>query len=61
MGVFLAAILVFGLAVVGLALGVLLGRKPLRGSCGRGGGDDCEDDGISCEACPNRKAGDGRR
>ena len=31
---FIAAFLVFLLAVAGLALGVLLGRAPLRGSCG---------------------------
>lgn len=34
-------LLVIGLAVAGLALGVLLGRKPIRGSCG----------GLSCHTC----------
>jgi hypothetical protein len=64
---FVAALLVFGLAFAGLALGVLLGREPLRGSCGGlrklGIEKDC-----SCEApCPRRRrelerlAADGRR
>jgi hypothetical protein len=52
---FLATLLVFGLAFAGLALGVLLGREPLRGSCGGlrklGIEKDC-----SCEApCPRRR------
>lgn len=30
----LLAVLVFGLAVLGLAVGMLAGRRPLGGSCG---------------------------
>ena len=55
MNTFLATLLVFGLAFAGLALGILLGREPLRGSCGGlrklGIVQDC-----SCEApCPRRR------
>ncbi len=55
MGTFLATLLLFGLAFAGLALGVLLGRAPLSGSCGGlnklGIRKDC-----SCEApCPRRR------
>jgi hypothetical protein len=34
MGTFAASLVVFGLAFLGLALGVLLGRSPISGSCG---------------------------
>ena len=37
------------LAVLGLAVGVLLGRKPIRGSCG---GLSCV--GLDCATCPSR-------
>ena len=55
MGTFLATLLVFALAFAGLALGVLLGRDPIRGSCGGlnqlGLRKDC-----SCDSpCPRRK------
>jgi hypothetical protein len=55
LGTFLATLLVFALAFAGLALGVLLGRDPIRGSCGGlnrlGLGRDC-----SCDSpCPRRK------
>ena len=40
---FLAALVVIGLAVAGLALGVLNGRAPIAGSCGGVGG--------RCAAC----------
>ena len=45
----LLAILITGLAMGGLALGLLFGRAPLKGSCG---GLAC---GGACQACPNRK------
>lgn len=38
---FLATFLIFLLAVTGLAVGVLAGREPLRGSCG----------GAACTRC----------
>jgi hypothetical protein len=41
------------LAIAGLALGVMLGRRPLQGSCG---GLACA--GLSCDTCPNRKTED---
>ncbi len=55
MGTFLAALLLFALAFAGLALGVALGREPLRGSCGGlrklGLESDC-----ACESpCPRRR------
>jgi hypothetical protein len=55
MGTFLAALLAIGLAFAGLALGTLLGREPIRGSCGGlrklGLASDC-----SCESpCPRRQ------
>lgn len=34
MSLFLLSFAVFGLAILGLAMGMLLGRGPLRGSCG---------------------------
>jgi hypothetical protein len=55
MGTFLAALLLFTLAFAGLALGIMLGREPVRGSCGGlrklGLEDDC-----ACESpCPRRR------
>ncbi len=47
----LFAILIFALAAAGLALGVLLGRPPIKGSCG---GADCIRGGA-CAACPRRQ------
>jgi hypothetical protein len=55
MTTFLATVLLFGLAFGGLALGTMLGREPIKGSCGGLGrlgiAKDC-----SCESpCPRRR------
>mgnify|MGYP003626522882 CR=1 FL=1 len=53
METFLLTFLIFLLAVGGLAVGVLFGRAPLKGSCG---GLACTK-GISCGACQRGKEG----
>lgn len=52
MSTFILSFLVFLLAMAGLALGLIFGRAPLRGSCG---GLSCVK-GADCAACPKRKA-----
>lgn len=51
MTTFILAFLVIVLAVAALALGVLLGRRPLGGSCG---GLGC----AGCAGCPSRSRND---
>ena len=41
MAIFLLSFLVVGLAMLGLAIGVLAGRRPIKGSCG----------GVNCPDC----------
>jgi hypothetical protein len=47
--------LVIGLAMAGLAIGVMVGRKPLQGSCGGlnnfSGASDCELCGGNAKQC----------
>ncbi|NIA18699.1 MAG: hypothetical protein GWO85_01225 [Simkaniaceae bacterium] len=44
------AILAIGLSMGGLALGLMVSNKPLRGSCGGSGGcDTCKGDSGHCE------------
>ena len=51
MSIFLASVIVFGLALVAMAVGVLAGRQPPRGSCG-GIGGRCESTGEPvCDLC----------
>ena len=49
MATFLLSVVVVLLAVAGLAVGRVLGRPPLRGSCG---GLGCEG---ACSTCPKRR------
>ncbi len=55
MATFIATFVLFALAILGLALGVIAGREPLRGSCGglrrfAGSKEPC-----ACERpCPKR-------
>lgn len=50
---FILAALLSGLAIAGLAVGLLFGRAPIRGSCG---GLSCV--GLDCATCPSRRERD---
>ena len=50
------SIIIFGLLVIGMAVGVLMGRKPIAGSCG-GVGAALGEDNYTCDICgddPNK-------
>ena len=47
------SMIIFGLIITSMAVGVVLGRSPLKGSCGGKGGPDCvceEFERLKCEA-----------
>ena len=44
------SIIIFGLLVTGMAVGVLMGRKPIAGSCG-GVGAALGEDNYTCDIC----------
>lgn len=52
---FLATLLLFALAFTGLALGVLFGRDPIRGSCGGLGRLGLERECACDSPCPRRR------
>jgi hypothetical protein len=51
MDVFLLSLILFLAAIGGLAVGILFGKAPIRGSCG---GLSCARD-FDCAGCPNRR------
>ena len=53
--VFLAALAILGIAVAAMAIGVMMKRPCLRGSCGGAAVTGPGGQKLSCETCPNRK------
>jgi len=47
--------LIFGLAMAGMGIGVMLSNKALRGSCGGDTVVGADGDLISCGACPKKE------
>jgi hypothetical protein len=52
----IAALVVFLLAVLGMALGVIFGKRCIRGSCGGLSGLRDESGRPMCDHCPSRHA-----
>ena len=50
-----AAVAVIGIAMLVMALGFIVQKKSLRGSCGGSEVLDCDGESLSCAGCPNRK------
>lgn len=47
-------ILVIGAIMAVMAIGVIVQKKSLRGSCGGADVFDCDGESLACGACPNR-------
>jgi len=54
MGVFLLAVVVIALAMLGMAVGAIFTNRCLRGSCGGPEMLDKSGDALNCDACPHR-------
>ena len=55
MTLFLITAGAFGLIMLAMAVGVMVQKKALRGSCGGAEVFDCDGESLSCGACPNRR------
>ena len=55
METFLLTFIILAIAICGLAVGVIAGRPPIKGSCG---GLACRK-GFGCRGCAGRTAGEG--
>ena len=51
----LISVAVMGLVMTVMAVGVILGRSPLKGSCGGKGGPECVCDAYEQEKCKARE------
>ncbi len=56
MTTFVVTFVIMGLAVLGMAVGVMAGRKPIAGSCGGLGKIGLECDAGCTKPCPKRLA-----
>ena len=54
MKLFLVTAVVFLLATLGMAIGVILSNRRLRGSCGGAEALGPDGDPLSCDTCPRR-------
>jgi len=59
--VLLVSVVLVGLAVAGMAIGVMFRRPCLRGSCGGRELRDAQGRSLSCATCPNRRPASGGR
>ena len=55
MTVVLLTIGILGIIMSGMAVGVMLGNSPLKGSCGGEGGPDCVCDAFEQKRCEKRE------
>lgn len=53
-GIIVITVAAFGFLMAIMAIGVILQKKSLRGSCGGSEVFDCDGDAITCGACPSR-------
>ena len=51
---FLITAAAFGVIMLAMAIGVMVQKKALRGSCGGAEVFDCDGESLSCGGCPNR-------
>ncbi len=56
MSLFLITVGAFGLIMLAMAIGVMVQKKALRGSCGGPEVFDCDGESLACGGCPNREA-----
>ncbi|MBI1353444.1 MAG: Na(+)-translocating NADH-quinone reductase subunit E [Acidobacteria bacterium] len=61
MSVILVTIGAFAVIMLAMAVGVIIQKKSLRGSCGGAEVFDCDGESLSCGACPNRKKKEPRK
>jgi hypothetical protein len=50
-----ASFVIFALAMLAIGIGVLLGGRPVRGSCGGAAIRDARGELLNCSACPARE------
>lgn len=60
LGLVVITVTVFAVVMLAMAVGVIMKRPCLRGSCGGPEVLDSEGDPVSCEACPRRRENAGQ-